>query len=242
MAPGANLAAVKVFDSTGSGTFGAVAAGIDWCRTNAATFGISVINMSLGDSGSYTSTTCPVIGTVNTAILNAYNANITPVASSGNDGYTNGISFPACMAQVVSVGATYDDNVGSQTWCTQVINNVCTATCTDSTTQADKVVCLTNRSADLDLLAPGAVITSSASTQGTSCGAPSGGLDDCSGTSMAAPHVAGAAALIKHRNPLLTPAQVKAILKNSGELIADSSTGLTFPRLDAVSYFACTDI
>ena len=45
-----------------------------------------------------------------------------------------------------------------------------------------------------------------------------GGYKSISGTSMASPHVAGAAALYKVRNPAATPAQVKTALQAAGNL------------------------
>lgn len=59
-----------------------------------------------------------------------------------------------------------------------------------------------------------------------------GGYDNYSGTSMAAPHVGGAAALIKQAHPGWTPAQVKQALMNTAQLLTDPTTGLPFsPRL-----------
>ncbi|WP_369743491.1 S8 family serine peptidase [Pseudidiomarina sp. PP-1MA] len=58
-----------------------------------------------------------------------------------------------------------------------------------------------------DLAAPGSSILSSL---------PGGEFNLLSGTSMASPHVAGAAALLLANNPELTPAQVKSVLMTSG--------------------------
>jgi subtilisin len=63
--------------------------------------------------------------------------------------------------------------------------------------------------ADFDLIAPGVCILSTF---------PPTGLATFSGTSMASPHVAGAAALYKAGNPAATPAQVKAALQAAGNL------------------------
>src|SRR5690606_16148065 len=49
------------------------------------------------------------------------------------------------------------------------------------------------------------------------------GYDRYSGTSMAAPHVAGAAALLREARPGLSPAEVKRLLEQT----ADSSSGFT---------------
>jgi len=66
-----------------------------------------------------------------------------------------------------------------------------------------------NFGADIDLIAPGVCILSTYL---------SGSYTTFSGTSMASPHVAGAAALYKSNNPGATPAQVKAALQNAGNL------------------------
>lgn len=60
----------------------------------------------------------------------------------------------------------------------------------------------------VDLGAPGSAILSTV---------PGGGYDSYSGTSMASPHVAGAAALLWSVNPDITPLEMKAILMDSGD-------------------------
>lgn len=52
VAPGTRLYAVKVLNSSGSGSFSQVICGIDWVTANAAALKIKVVNMSLGGSGS----------------------------------------------------------------------------------------------------------------------------------------------------------------------------------------------
>jgi len=59
-----------------------------------------------------------------------------------------------------------------------------------------------------------------------------GSYANYSGTSMAAPHVSGAAALIKQAHPGWTPAQVKTALMNTATLLTDPTSGLPYsPRL-----------
>lgn len=67
-----------------------------------------------------------------------------------------------------------------------------------------------------DVAAPGVIIYSAAARTGNSSGVvDASGFLAISGTSQAAPHVAGAAALVKQLNPAFTPAQVKSALVSS---------------------------
>jgi hypothetical protein len=204
----ARIAAVNVFAS-GTTTVSLVIDGINWAIANRAAHNIAALNMSLGDGVNHTSlcssaATNPFLVPLN----NARAAGIQPVASSGNDGYTSGIGLPACTPGVLSVGAVYDANQGGIGW----------TTCTDSTTAADKVTCFSNSSSFLSLLAPGALITAAGSTKG--------------GTSQAAPHVAGAYAVLKAAFPAETMDQIAARLTSTGTSVTDHRNGIVKPRLN----------
>jgi len=82
-----------------------------------------------------------------------------------------------------------------------------------ATTTSDTRASYSNVGSCLDLFAPGSGILSSWYTSPTSAAT-------LSGTSMAAPHVAGAAALIAGQNPTWSPAQVSA------QVIASATTGV----------------
>jgi len=211
VAPGAFLTVAKVLDATGTGYSSDIIAGIEWGVAN----GADVINMSIGGS-KYTSY-CddnPTAAAVNSAV----DAGCVVVIASGNEGYTDGIDFPACASKAISVGDVYDADVGSVSW---------VASCTDPATYADMIVCHANRSEILDVLAPGAMIKS------TQMG---GGFVNMGGTSMAAPHVAGLAALMLEEDSALTPQQIEDILKYTGVPIEDAGgSGLIFPRVDALA-------
>lgn len=86
---------------------------------------------------------------------------------------------------------------------------------------ADVLSSFTNRSPLLSLLAPGSEITSSI---------PGGAYFTASGTSMAAPHVAGAWALLKHLLPRASVVDVLAALRNTGALVRDGSA--SYPRIN----------
>jgi subtilisin family serine protease len=94
------------------------------------------------------------------------------------------------------------------------------------------VTCFTNSNDAIDIVAPGAPIT--ASKRG-------GGLITYSGTSMAAPHVAGVIALMNQvGGTKLTADLIEHILKTTGHAASDSRNGRMFPSLDAAAAIAAT--
>ncbi len=205
VSPGADLMAVKVLDSTGSGYESDVIAGIDWCSAQNA----DVISLSLGGDVKY-SNYCDGEADAQ-AINNAVDAGAVVSVASGNDGWTDGISSPACASKAISVGAT---------------------------TKSDQFASYTNRNEILDLLAPGGTLSGSGScpTNNYICSVQlGGGFIGYSGTSMATPMVAGAVALLLEAKPSLTPFQVEFTLENTGVNIYDSGSGLTFPRIDVLA-------
>lgn len=208
VAPGAKLAVYNVFGATNTTTDALIIDAINWAIANQATYNIVALNMSLGDGVKYTSA-CGNRGTnpfVN-PIANARAAGILPVAASGNEAYTDGISAPACTPGAVSVGATYDANVGGIVY----------AACTDNTTQADKVACFSNSASFLTLLAPGARISVTGAT--------------VAGTSFSAPHVAGAAGVLRAAYDYETLDQTTARM-TTGVAVTDPRNGIVKPRLD----------
>ena len=92
-----------------------------------------------------------------------------------------------------------------------------------STTKSDGVSVFTNSHAILDLWAPGSSITSTL---------PGGGTGVKSGTSMAAPHVAGAWAIIRQAAPDMSVDQVLQKLQLTGTPITDPLNGVTKPRIN----------
>jgi len=208
VAPTSKLAVFNVFGATGSTTDALIIDAINWGIANQATYNIVALNMSLGDGIKYTSA-CGNRGTnpFVSVISNARAAGILPVAASGNEGYTNGIASPACTPGVVSVGATYDANVGGVNY----------ATCSDSTTSADKVTCFSNSANFLTMLAPGALITVVGTTT--------------AGTSFSAPHVTGAAGVLRAAYAMETLDQTTARMTGSGVPVTDARNGIVKPRL-----------
>ncbi|MCK5327553.1 MAG: S8 family peptidase, partial [Candidatus Latescibacteria bacterium] len=181
---------VKVLNARGSGTAQALADGLCFAADN----GADVINMSLGWPPGYDPGE-----TVRSAIEYAYNAGVTLVASSGNEGNEEEVSYPAAYDEyVIAVGATrYDEAVAyySQT------------------------------GASLDLTAPGGDLNVDQNEDGYGDGVlqqtfgnrPSEfGYWFYTGTSMASPHVAGVAALVI-ANGVTGPDNVRSVLQTTAE-------------------------
>jgi hypothetical protein len=195
VAPGARLWAVKVLDSTGSGPVSTILAGIDWVVQRAATFEIA--NMSLGGSFSQA---------INDAVKTGTQAGIVFVVAAGNSGDDAAGYSPASEPTVLTVSAL-DDNDGLPgglggltTW----------------GEYDDTLAQFSNYGEVVDVCAPGVQILS---TYPTSLGDHTG-YATMSGTSMAAPHVAGAAALYIARHGLERSAagveRVCAAVRDSG--------------------------
>ncbi len=218
VAPDARIASLNVFTATGAPS-SAIISAINWAIANRSSFNIVSINMSLGDS-SHNVGTCS--GSVFAGpIANARNAGISVVVAAGNNAYDNGayvegLSAPACAPQAVSVGAVYDQALGGLAWS----GGTATA-CTDGSTAADQVTCFSNAATYLSLLAPGALINAGGYNFG--------------GTSQAAPHAAGALAVLRRRFTDETLAAVETRLTANGTPITDPRTGRTHPRLNLLA-------
>ncbi len=193
VAPGARLYAVRVLNNQGSGSWSSIICGIDWVTARAST--IEVANMSLGGAGS--DSACND-GGMHQAICNSVNAGITYAVAAGNESDDAKNHVPAAYDQVITVSALADFN--------GLAGGGAAATCRADVdeTFAD----FSNYGADVDIMAPGVCILSTWK---------GGGYNTISGTSMATPHVAGAA-LYKSTNPGASPAQVKSALQAAGNL------------------------
>ncbi|UCD12331.1 MAG: S8 family serine peptidase, partial [Nitrospinaceae bacterium] len=99
---------------------------------------------------------------------------------------------------------------------------ISTAISVGSTEKNDTVSSFSNSASFLDLLAPGGSITSSV---------PGGGFGIKSGTSMATPHVTGAFAVLRSKNPGVNVVDMLSALANTGQSILDPRNGLTKPRI-----------
>jgi subtilisin family serine protease len=200
VAPGASLYAVKVLNSAGSGTWSQVICGIDWVTANAAT--IKVANMSLGGAGTVTPSHADCTNgnadALHTAICRSVKAGVTYAVAAGNSAADSTSFTPAGYEEVITVSALSDSD--------GIPGGTGGAPSCRTTERDDYFASFSNFGAPVDIAAPGVCILS------TWLG---GGYNTISGTSMATPHVTGAAALYIAANPGATPAQVKAGLQAS---------------------------
>jgi subtilisin family serine protease len=143
-----------------------------------------------------------------TAIDTLRAAGVATVIATGNSGDKGGIGSPACISSGISVGATLDN--------------------------ADTVAAYSQSAAILDVLAPGSNISAE---YPTISGDPNDYTVTANGTSMAAPHVAGAVAVLKAANPSLTVSQIETLLSSTGVPVTDTN-GITRPRIDLQEAYA----
>ncbi|SCL26770.1 Serine protease, subtilisin family [Micromonospora pallida] len=186
VAPGADLIVGKVLGDSGSGTYSSIIDGMEW----AAESGADVVNMSLGtsqpDNGN---------GPLSSALNQLADRHGTLfVVAAGNSG-PNTIGEPASAARALTVGAV--SKSGALAGFSSTGPRV-----------GDFAV-------KPELTAPGVDILA-ARANGTTMGTPSGEhYTLASGTSMATPHVAGAAALLKQSHPTWDDGRLKTTLVNS---------------------------
>lgn len=171
VAPGARLWNVRVLDETGSGSLSGVIAGMDWVTARADQ--IEVLNMSLSCGG------C-VSAAFETAVTNSVEAGVVVVVAAGNANTDAANTIPSRYADAISVSAIadYDGLPGG----------LASTTCTNFGSD-DRRASFSNYGTVVDITAPGVCIRSTWPVA-------DGAYNTISGTSMASPAVAGAAALL----------------------------------------------
>ena len=243
VANNAKLVNLRVLDQAGSGTDSAVIAAIQQAIQLKSTYNIRIINLSLGRGvfGSYAQD--PLCQAVETA----WKAGILVVVAAGNDGRNNAagtsgystINAPGNDPYVITVGAMKPMGTPDRA------DDLIASYSSKGPTLFDHVV-------KPDIVAPGnQVISTLSSTSATlftsqnsvptnyysniGSTAASSAYFKLNGTSMAAPIVSGAAALMLQKSPNLTPDQIKARLMKTAyknfprySTATDPSTGQTY--------------
>jgi subtilisin family serine protease len=152
--------------------------------------GMDVVNLSLGESDIE-----PTRDLVVRALNAAADAGVVSTVAAGNSGNLGpgSVDSPATATKAIAAAASTGghDSIETDTWA-------------DFSSIGPAPYSLSFKP---DVTAPGDGVASSV---------PAGGYAVFSGTSMAAPHVAGAAAVLGQRHPDWTPAQIKSALVTTG--------------------------
>ena len=217
VAPQASLIVLKVLDGQGNGSIGNVIAAMNWIATNATTYNIRVVNLSIGAKIGESYWTDPLT----LAAKKLTDKGIVVVTAAGNFGKASdgkqqygSITAPGNAPWVLTVGASSTQGTPSRT--DDILANYSSAGPTkyDYLAKPDLVAPGTGT---VSLAAPGSTLVAQKPTAlvaGTS--GPSAYLS-LSGTSMASPVVAGTVAAMLQVNPNLTPNMVKAILQYTAQ-------------------------
>ncbi|WP_395138418.1 S8 family peptidase, partial [Armatimonas sp.] len=234
VAPQANLINVAVLNQYGQGTVTNVLSGLQWCITNKTRYNIRVLNLSLGHPVGESYTTDPLCQ----AVEAAYRAGIVVVCAAGNNGRANvaqtagmdnegygtnygSINSPGNDPYVITVGAVKRMNADRAydriaTYSGRGPSRLDFIMKPDIVAPGNRVISTMKDGTYLDntARATNQVMQSEYKTGATSI---SDRYFYLSGTSMAAPVVAGAAALLLQKYPTLTPDSVKARLMISAD-------------------------
>jgi subtilisin family serine protease len=234
VAPGARVFGVKVLDDDANGTTRELLCGIEWVTStrtdNDPHNNIDVANLSLGGVGGDDGHCGQSDGDIlHQAICKSVATGVTYVVAAGNEHQDASHLIPAAYNEVITVSALADSDgrpggKGGSPAC--------------RADQDDTLADFSNYGPAIDLIAPCVCILSTLPMDGGRVGG-SGGYGTLTGTSFAAPHVAGAAALwiSKHRGA--TPAQVRSALIAAGNYDwdnRDDPDGIKEPAVDVSTF------
>ena len=191
IAPGARLWALKILESSGMGEISTLIKGLDYINQNPNQVDVAVLSLGCECES----------GALDIAISNSIKAGITIVVAAGNEGKNAETFTPANNQDVITVSAIADTD------------GKCGGNGPSSPYGGDDMLASFSNFGDVvDISAPGVDIYSTFK---------SNSYTKLTGTSMAAPHVAGAAALYISSHPEASPKDVKNYLVNAGTTLSD---------------------
>ena len=221
IAPDANLVVVRAFNGEGAGRYADVIRGVNWIVANKAKYNIRVLNLSFGAEPQSNYWDDPL----NQAVMAAWQAGITVVASAGNSGpLPMSIDVPGNVPYVITVGALTDNG-------------------TPYDGSDDRLASFSGAGPTYEgfvkpeIVAPGGHIAASMSSSSYLANLdpdsmrPGQQLFTMSGTSQAAAVTTGVVALMLQADPALTPDAIKC------RLMAAARPALKVDRTLAYSVF-----
>lgn len=198
VAPAANLLSVNVFHEnnvTGDASVweSDVILGLEYVANQTSSFDIAAVNLSLSLGVFNYESACS--DTVFEACLdNLASHGVVTIGASGNDAEDDEIAYPACLPQVVAVGASMPPDASG----------------------TEQIRPDSNSAPPLDMFAPGTLVGATVPNASSPV--------QFSGTSAAAPHVAGAVAVLRDRHPDASVAQIRTALTTNGPMLTDAKT------------------
>jgi serine protease AprX len=220
-APEVDVVALKVLDSSGAGKTSDVIAALEWVARNHRLYNIRIVNLSLGHPVYEPASTDPLVKAAEALVSRG----IVVVASAGNlgidpvDGITGngGVTSPANGPRIIAVGAVDDKGTRARSDDGVASYSSRGPTRFDLVVKPD-LVATGHRVASLS--APGSFLFRNYPELHVPAGDESSpSYMILSGTSMAAPQVAGTAALMLEANPQLSVGTVRAILEFTAQHI-----------------------
>lgn len=193
VASDSSILAVRVFNPNGSAYLSDIDSALEWVRVKAGSVSVSAVNLSLGGSYYFPGTCDNAYATTKARVDQLRALGVAVVVAAGNEYQTELLPYPACLSNVIVVGAVdgSDEIADFSNISQQVVNR--------------------------GVLAPGVGIVSSVPTSINGTGFAS--LD---GTSMAAPFVAGAISLLRQAKPGATLVEIQEAVVTSATTVDDT--------------------
>jgi serine protease AprX len=232
VAPGAKLLNLRVLNSTGQGTVSGLLAALDWVLQNRALYNVRVVNLSLGTLAVDDYHDDPLCA----AVRRLSDAGVVVVAAAGNSGRDSlgnriygQVHSPGVEPSAITVGAS--NTFGTDSRADDTVTTYSSRGPTRGAWADDGGVAHYDNLVKPDLVAPGnkiigaaaddnALLASHPELNAEASQSPTRKMMYLSGTSMATPVAAGAAALVLQSNPALTPNLVKAVLSLTAQPLA----------------------
>jgi hypothetical protein len=208
VAKDARIVSVRIFpsgpftpgDTNGEATLTNVLNGLTHVR-NLKAAGVNIVAVNLSISDGSQALTCSGAA-LDTAVNTTWNAGISVVAATGNDGHQNGISQPSCAQRAFAVSAVTGDET--------------VAPAIGPNPTSDAVASYANVGPMVDVFAPARTIST----------VPGGGYAAVSGTSFSAPLVSGTMAALAEARPGTSWFDRENAIRNSSVLIKDNRNGM----------------